>query len=368
MQDKIDPKPQKPSLILKTKRRLVKWLPRFKKTALFTLFIIISYFIIQLIPPLGKLSQKIFFGPKIFFSTIFNLGPLKDENGRTNFLILGISGGNHEGPNLTDSIMFVSINPKTKDTLLLSIPRDIWIDSLKQKINAAYALGEAKKKGGGLILAKAAVSEIIGQPVHYALVIDFNAFRQAIDLVGGVDVYAERTFDDFKYPKEDKKWETAATESGDIYEHLHFKKGWQHMDGATALKFARSRNSEDETEGTDFARSKRQQKIILAFKDKLFSHQTFLDIPKLVKTAKTFQTNIDTDIKEENFPKLARLALKFNEKKLRSVVLDEDTKEKPGFLENPPIGEYGAWVLVPRTRSWNDFQNFLKKELEKGQK
>lgn len=363
-EEKVNPQ-NKVSLLTKTKRRLVKFWPSLKKITVGLLIIAFLFLVIKLSSPLSKFTQKIFYVPKILFSVMVNGGELKKEEERTNFLIMGIGGGVHEGPDLTDTMIFVSLNQKTGDTVLLSIPRDIWVDSLEQKINTAYAIGEAKKKGGGLILAKASVSEIVGLPVHYAAVIDFNVFEEAINQIGGINVYIDRTFDDFKYPLEDKKWEAVASESGDIYEHLHFDKGLTHMDGKTALQFARSRNSEDEIEGTDFGRSKRQQKIIMAFKDKIISKKNLSEIPKLYNIAKTFQKNIDTDITDKNYPKLIRLALKFDDKKLRTITLDEGTDEKPGFLVNPPIEEYGAWVLAPRSGSWKEFQEYLKKELEK---
>jgi len=357
--------PQKTTMLTKIKRRIARIMPFIEKFKILLIILFVFFIAIKIFSPLSSLSQKIIKGPGIIFSLIINSGSLKQENGKTNFLLLGIGGGSHEGPNLTDTIIFASVNNKTGETLLLSIPRDIWIESLKQKVNTAYTIGETKKKGGGIILAKSSVSEVTGQPIHYGVVVNFDVFEKAIDLVGGIDVYVERTFDDFKYPKEGKNWEVEATESGDIYEHLHFSKGWMHMDGKTALKYARSRYSEDPDEGTDFARSKRQQKIIIAFKDKLLSKQTLFDIPKIVKTINTFRENIDTDINENNLSKLVRLALKFDEKKLRTVIIDEGTEEKPGFLINPPAGVYESWVLVPRSGSWIDFQKYLKKELEK---
>ena len=81
----------------------------------------------------------------------------------------------------------------------------------------------------------------MGQPVHYALLIDFSSFKKAIDVLGGVDVNVERSFDDFHFPIEGKENDSC---NGDPtfscrYEHVSFKKGWQKMDGDTALKFAK---------------------------------------------------------------------------------------------------------------------------------
>src|SRR4051794_24706 len=79
----------------------------------------------------------------------------KSTDQKINVLLLGIGGGTHEGPNLSDTIIFASIDPNTKKTTLVSIPRDLWIPDLRAKINSAYATGQDKQTGDGLMLAKA---------------------------------------------------------------------------------------------------------------------------------------------------------------------------------------------------------------------
>ncbi len=114
-------------------------------------------------------------------------------NGRTNVLLLGIGGEAQDGADLTDTIIFASIDIKTGDTVMVSIPRDIWSDLLKAKINTAYHYGEERRSGGGFLLARQAVEEVIGQPIHYVFLLDFNAFVEAIDLLGGVEIQVDRT-------------------------------------------------------------------------------------------------------------------------------------------------------------------------------
>lgn len=354
MYQPIDPSLNK-ILLNQSSRRKKNWSVRL----LFGSLLLVVLFLFFIFNILKGFSIK----PDFLIPFIFNTGQLKEDNGRTNFLILGTGGARHEGPNLTDTIMFVSCQKKSGKTTLLSLPRDIWVDKLNQKLNSAYAIGQADD-GQGLELVKEIVSNITGQPVHYGVVIDFAVFKEIIDIVGGIDVLVDKTFDDYKYPKENGEYE-AATVSGEIYKHLHFEKGLTHMDGETALQFSRSRNSEDPEEGSDFARAKRQQKIILALKNKLLSKKIITDVPKLQSAYKTIIQNIDTDIRQKNLPALSRLALGFEEKKVHTVVLDEGTKDKPGFLENPPVEKYGAWVLTPRGGSWKGFQKYLKTELAK---
>src|SRR3989304_9978762 len=102
---------------------------------------------------------------------------VKNFDGRTNILILGKGGEGHEAPDLTDTIIFASINHKKPSIDLISLPRDIWITDLRTKLNSVYYWGNKKQSDGGIVLAKASVEEIVGQPVHYALLVDFSGFK-----------------------------------------------------------------------------------------------------------------------------------------------------------------------------------------------
>lgn len=310
---------------------------------------------------------------------------LKKANSHINILLLGIGGGSHQGPNLTDSVIFASIDPKTHKITLVSIPRDLWVPELGAKINTAYAFGEEKEKGGGLTLIKAVVSSILAQPVNYAIRLDFNGFVTAVDLIGGIDITVDKTFDDYEYPVEGKEDDACgktpeevdllATSSSQLdafpcrYTHVRFNAGSQHMDGKTALMFVRSRHALGE-EGTDFARSKRQEKGIIAFKDKIFSAETFLNPAKLFNLYATLQASIDTDISQEEFDDFIRLAQNQKNAVIRSVVLDYGDSKlgKPGLLMNPPVGSEfkNQWIIIPRTGNGNfsEVQAYVACELK----
>jgi len=295
----------------------------------------------------------------------------QSEQKRINLLILGVGGGTHEGPDLTDTIIFASIDPNTKKVMLVSIPRDLWVPELGAKINSAYAYGEEKEKGKGLVLADAAVEKVIGQRIDYSLKIDFNGFVKAVDMVGGLSIDVDNTFDDYEYPlkglendlcgHDDTEIATLsaqiATGSADgielfpcRYEHLHFDRGITSMDGITALKYVRSRHATG-SEGSDFARSKRQEKVIAAFKDKIFSLDILLNPVKALSLIGVVKDSIDTDIKEDEYDDFIRLAQDFRSATITSAVLDTgDTQTgRTGLLMNPPTGaEYlNQWVLVP---------------------
>jgi LCP family protein required for cell wall assembly len=281
---------------------------------------------------------------------------------------MGVAGGEHEGKDLTDTMIFTSIDLGSGDVVMLSIPRDIWLDSLQAKVNTAYHYGQKKSAGGGFVLAKDAVYQITGQSIHYVVVLDFSGFVKAVNLVGGVDVEVERSFTDEQYPIPGKETDECGGDSQlrCRYETIRFEKGLQHLDGETALKFVRSRNAQGE-EGTDFARSNRQQKVIVAFKNKLLSSSTLLAPGKLLALKQTFSQNVtfDKELSEEELGGFASLFWRFvrGRNSLRTLTLDTGTEENPGFLINPPIKQYGQWVLVPRAGDWSQFQEFLSQKL-----
>jgi LCP family protein required for cell wall assembly len=328
------------------------------------------------------------------FQLVFNKGvTLKQTNNNINVLLLGIGGGSHDGPNLTDTIILVTINQKSNKVILTSIPRDLWVSDLTmqvKKINGAYADGESKRKGGGLIEAEAIMGKITGQSIDYGVRIDFSGFVKAVDVLGGLDVNVENTFDDYAYPISGKENDSCGYTADDIaafiatasaeqeqwdkfscrYKHLHFDKGLMHMDGETALEFVRSRHALG-VEGSDFARSKRQEKIIKAFKDKVLAAQTLINPVKVIELYNILSGSIDTDIKQSEFDDFIRLANGLKTAKIISSVIDtgDEQTNRPGLLLNPPQSrEYGyTWTLIPRTGNGNftEIQNYLTCEIEK---
>lgn len=344
----------------------------------------------------------VFFGIKFgkylpfVYQLIFNkdIQLKKNGQGRINILLLGIGGGTHDGPNLSDSMIFASIDPIKNKVTLISIPRDLWVSDINNKINAAYAFGEEKQKalpggnsGGGLILAKAIVTKITGQEIDYGVRIDFDGFVKAVDVIGGLDINVENAFDDYEYPIEGKENDPCGHSDNELislassssqlevfpcrYMHVHFAKGLQHMDGQTALRFVRSRHAEGE-EGTDFARSKRQEKIIKVFKDKTLSLQTLINPTKVISLYNIVKTSLDTDIKQDEFDDFIRLFQKIRGAKVESAVIDygDPSKDRPGLLKNPPLSsDYNfAWVLIPRigVDNYSEIQNYIDCEIRIG--
>lgn len=273
---------------------------------------------------------------------------LKSDAGRTNVVFLGVGGKGHEGGDLTDSIILFSYDHATRRVVMIPLPRDIWIPTIEAKINTAYHYG-------GIPLMKSAVAEVTGLSVQYAVVLDFQGFEKVIDAVGGVDVTVDTTFDDYLYPIAGK--ENAEPESS-RYEHLHFEAGPTHMDGATALKFARSRHAVGD-EGTDFARSKRQEKVIVAFKDKLLSSKTLLSIPVLQNIVSSVKDSLDTDIGEVETGAFIRLFVSLEQARATPIPVSLTDL----YINPKNAAPYqGQWVLIPKTNI-EDIHAYVAKTL-----
>lgn len=296
--------------------------------------------------------------PSILFRLVFDNGAqLKSKDGRTNLLILGIGGGTHAGADLTDTMMVLSVDTASKTNALISIPRDIWSETLKDRINSAYHYGEEKQKGGGLILSKVLVEDVVGIPVHYALVLDFSGFRKVIDEVGGIDVNVTRAFTDPNFPIEGKENDTCPgdPENRCLYKTVQFEAGVQHMDGERALTYARSRQSEGD-EGSDFARSRRQQDIILALKDKFLHPFSWVTRARISALPHVLDEATDMDLTLGEAITIGKLYITADENTVQRISIEDK-------LVTPPSYVYGRYVLVPE-QDWEDIHEYIKKELE----
>ncbi len=243
----------------------------------------------------------------------------KDSSGKyTNALLVGIdTRENNPGLQNTDTIILLSYNHESHQALLFSIPRDFFVEVPDQgrytKINGIYAIGEMKEKGYGLEHLKQVVEEITNQEIQYYGMVNLSGFVDLIDTIGGIDVDVENSFTDYQYPLEDEEHR---------YQVVSFKKGMQSMDGITAIRFVRSRLSMDNNEGSDFARARRQQKVIIGLKDKILSSETLLNPQKALGILSIIEDNIDySEFTNEEIQAVIKI-LKQENLKTYSFVLD----------------------------------------------
>jgi LCP family protein required for cell wall assembly len=282
---------------------------------------------------------------------------LDNTNGVTNFLLLGIRGEGTDSPNLADTIIVLSYNHETKSPTMISVPRDLWVPSLQAKINTAYYYGEEASPGAGIQMAEAAILEDLGTPIHYTAIINFTIFKETIDLLGGIDLDVNPGFTDTEFPLLGKE---NAMPISSRFETITFATGSAHLNGETALKFVRSRHSTG-NEGTDFARSKRQQQVISALRKKMLTPAFLLDKNKLDALFVILDRNLKTNIGQNLYPTLAKIALDTKNNPVRSVAFSDQPDENGiTILYNPPTKLFkGEWVLMPKDNNWSALKKYL---------
>ena len=260
---------------------------------------------------------------------------LANSTKRINIALYGYGGSGHDGAYLTDSIMVVSIQPRpggAPQIAEISVPRD-WMVPIDAagghpyygRINEAYSDGQAgapakspRFKGddqGGGKLADQTLNNVLGIPVEHFVGVDFKAFQAAVDSVGGVDIDVQNSFTDDQYPH-------GECDQGDCaVMTVHFTKGMQHMDGARALIFARSRHAYDNpAEASNFARNKRQQLVLNAVKAKVLSVGAIGKVPDLLSA---LGDNVITDLGIADTDALYNLVKDVDSKSIVHVSIDD---------------------------------------------
>lgn len=275
-----------------------------KKWIIVTLIILIliipSFYIIKT----GLVFSKIITIKNIAWEKIFGefpsseYTPPKDED-RINTLLLGIRGENDpESGVLTDGIMIISFKKSTGQIALISIPRDLYLqmpgEANYEKVNAAYFIG-LEKYDNGLDYAKKTIAYITGLYIDYAAAINFDAFKDIIELLGGVTIYLDEPF------VENKQW--LCDENRENCSIFRLEAGEQTLDREIALLYVRSRFSSN-----DFDRARRQQQVLLALKDKILSLGILADPLKISGILDILSKNIKTDVSPWEVPKLIEIA------------------------------------------------------------
>lgn len=310
-----------------------------------------------------------------------------------NVLILGYGGAGHDGGSLSDSIMVAHIAPKDKKVVFIFIPRDTWVEipvrsdrKEKFKINNAWAIGSSdtlyplkepvyKGEEGPGNLAKHVVSNVIGMPISYYVAIDFEGFNNAIDAVGGIEVNVSTAWDDYFYPVKGLENETCGKTPGEIaqlhanysgfelekqfecrYEHIHFDKGINKLDGEAALKFVRSRHSE--TYGGDFARGEKQQAVLMGIIKRLISLEV---VKKVDPFYSKFSKIVRSDADLQTVKDLLSIQIAPSEFSIKTLTLSEEN------VLTASKSSDGQFILLPKAGDGNfvQIQQFIKQEIEK---
>jgi LCP family protein required for cell wall assembly len=299
-----------------------------------------------------------------FGSAISPQSPLSTQTGymsglgRVNVVVLGYGGAGHDGAYLSDSLMVMSLAPGDHATTLISVPRDLWVQvppnsGQYAKLNTAFADGMANGYGSqppgqvaGGLEAAAKVSDVTGLNVPYFMTINFQGFRHLVDALGGVDINVPTAFT-ANYPINDDPQINAG------WKVIHFNAGMQHMNGEQAIEYARARYViAPASEGSDFARSARQQLLIRAIASRMRSPAAW---PGLSNAMNALQSAIYTNL---SLADLTAFVLKLDLSHAAHVGLS-NTNVLVGSTSSD-----GQDILLPQNGDWNAIKQYISSNLK----
>lgn len=236
-----------------------------------------------------------------------------EGDGRVNILLLGKGGENHSGGDLTDSILIASLDPINDSVTLLSVPRDLWVKPeglWAMKINEVYTRAKDKAlvanpnnkeaaESAGLSKISLVVEQYLGVKMHYYGIIDFTAFEEVVNTLGGIEVNLPEAYYD------------GTMLVGDSY--LDLPAGEQQMNGAIALAYARSRYG---AARGDFDRGAHQQIVLVGIKDKVLSLGTYANPLKVNQLLNTFGDRVQTNLSIDDLMRIYSFAKNLSSEKI----------------------------------------------------
>jgi len=260
------------------------------------------------------------------------LPPAWDGASRVNILFMGLDERDWVeglGAPRSDSMILFTVDPLSKTAGMISIPRDLWVNIPGfgySRINTAYSSGEGNKlPGGGPGLAMKTVEQFLGVPIQYYAQVDFLAFEEAIDAMGGLEICVPEPL-----------WVSAIGQD----RKYRIKKGCQTLPGYLVLGYARNRH----TDGGDIDRAERQQQVILALRDQIFSPENF---PHMVSIAPDVyaeaSAGLRTNLSFDDALKLGTLMTQIPVESINRGVIDYTM----GSLDNVILGGENASIMKP---------------------
>ncbi|HSW37107.1 MAG TPA: LCP family protein [Candidatus Saccharimonadales bacterium] len=331
---------------------------------------VISLALILLIA-LGWVGWKFVYNQhKLFGGGLFGLlssTKLKGEDdGRVNILLAGYSADDpwHAGASLTDSIMIISIDTKANRAFMLSIPRDLWVKipgRSYQKINAVYNYGQADKfnasgyPAGGMGQLEQIIEQNLGLNINYYALINYNALRQAVDAVGGVDVNIQSSDPRGLYdPNIDY------STNGPL---VKLSNGKHHLDGQQALNLARARGDAYNSYGfpmSDFDRTDHQRQLLLALKSKAVSAGVLANPLKLGQLFDAIGNNVKTDFTSSEVRRLYDVTKAINGTSVQSFGLNNINNQTLLMGYQTPRGD-DALIPVAGVDDYSQIQLALRR-------
>ena len=354
----LDEKPAKKTKKSQKSTKKEKKKPKKARRIITTISLVIVLFLI------GFISWAVLWGNDIIAKitggqgNVFDLltfteeiyDPLKtDANGRTNILAFGTSGydmegnegnGVHDGAQLTDSIMVISLNQETGDVAMLSLPRDLKASptcTATGKINEVYWCNDMDglNENAGATALMTEVGSILGIDFQYYAHLNWGSLVSIVDTLGGIKVTLDEDIEDYY-------WTGAVYQAGIEYT----------LNGEEALGLARARHG---TSGGDFSRGASQQKILIGIKDRIFEKE--LSLTDIINLASTLGDNLRTNLTVSEIKTAAHLTFNFDFENMRQLSL------YPDYMTTGTIN--GISYVLPKSGvgNYGDIQDYVAKML-----
>lgn len=290
----------------------------------------------------------------------------QQEQGHKNILVLGVDevAGRPEASVLTDTIMLVSADFEDGSVSMLPLPRDLWINAYKTKVNAFYQYGRDKYPEEPERYTREIVEEITGVKIHHTFVVRIGDLETLIDALGGIDVEVPRSFEDPLFPREGVDV-AVVRDPALLYETVAFEAGVEHMSGKRAMQYIRSRHSTDRIEGTDDARARRQQDVMMAVAKRITSPDVFLRPKRMGALYLWYQETYGNVFSAAELVSTAKALVPVANMlsfRPRSVSIQEQGND--GTIYHPRALLQGQWVYLPVDPTWKAFGEEVRGALE----
>lgn len=312
----------------------------------------------------GKFQPNTRIANEVIENPIAEATPLdvSSEEGIFTTVLLGSGGAGHDGGGLTDSIIVVNINSNTKKATLISVPRDLWVQG-GHKINAVAHIN-------GMDAVRGVVQNITGLETDYYTSISFSEYSNLIDKLGGIDVEVPNSFQDDFYPIKGEENNLCGKTEEEVfvlknkfsgfelekqftcrYEKLKFEKGQTNLDGATALKFVRSRHGD-----SDFGRSQRQFAVLEGVLRKLLSLDA---LGNSVSILDSLLKLVKTNLTPGEIKSILSVLGNTGEYQVSQLQLSTDNVLREGYSADK------QYILTPRSGNFNfsEIQNFVSSNI-----
>lgn len=285
----------------------------------------------------------------------------------TSFLILGTDElPNRSNANiLTDTILLGVFSPNASRITTISIQRDLYIASQSAKVNALYQRGDRRTDSTiDPSLVEAVIGGITGVSIDRTIVLDAAAIAALIDALGGVSVTVERSFVDFRFPRSDIDIRTEK-DPAKLYETVAFSKGTERMNGERAMRFMRSRHSADPIEGSDDARTRRQQLVVRAVIDAIQDKDTLRNPATLNALLRVYVSRYQQSLPLSELSRLAWQVVRVGTiPSIQSYTLPVKEAAAGGVITHPDRFPGGAWVYIPVDPSYRGIQDLVSSWLQ----